>query len=154
MAHEARGPRGRTVQARGGIRLGLLALTLLLAPACMQSRLAKQERVPWTRDTTVAEDALWTLESAAIGVVVVGGLLVTLPFRKEEPAWDYSTGAPRKAEPEEEDDGDSWPFDGDNDGSSGGSRARGGHGSHGGRRRAVGTRSSRRRSVRGTRSPR
>jgi hypothetical protein len=64
----------------GGIRrqgtgvLVLLGLVLLLS-GCMRARLKREYRKPWSRMTTVGEDALWTVESTAR---VVGGLAVAV----------------------------------------------------------------------------
>jgi len=91
-----------------GLRVVATALVLLIAPACMRNRLAKDYRRPWTRATTVAEDAAWTLESAALGVVAVGSLGLIKPFDEDAASWDYARGRvhPEREADEEEDDED------------------------------------------------
>jgi len=52
--------------------VGLLAI---LMSSCMRARFKREYRKPWSRQTKVIEDAVWTVESAALGV---GGVAVTV----------------------------------------------------------------------------
>ncbi len=48
-------------------------VVLLLTPACMRAKLEREYRRPWSRWTTVGEDAAWTVETGLIeGGKVVG----------------------------------------------------------------------------------
>lgn len=57
--------------------LAIVAAVLLaiLTSGCMRARFKREYRKPWSRKTKVIEDAVWTVESAALGL---GGVAVTI----------------------------------------------------------------------------
>ena len=48
---------------------------LLLTSACMRAKLEREYRRPWSRYTTVAEDAAWTVETGLLETGRVVGLM-------------------------------------------------------------------------------
>jgi hypothetical protein len=66
-----------------GLRAALAALLLTTLGGCVRARLEQEYRKPWSRETKVAEDAAWTVETCAMGAVAIGTLGILNPFEKD-----------------------------------------------------------------------
>lgn len=78
----------------------LLLVLCLLATGCMRAKLEREWRRPWSWQTSVVEDAIWTVETAALETAkVIGGMaLAIVTFGLLNPFDDEGD--------DEEDDGD------------------------------------------------
>ena len=57
----------------------LLLVLCLLATGCMRAKLEREWRRPWSWQTSVVEDAIWTVETAALETAkVIGGIALAI----------------------------------------------------------------------------
>ena len=86
-------------------RVAWLATTCLLLSSCMHAKFEREMRRPWSWQTSVVEDAIWTVEEAGLVVVkvVVGVTVTILTFGLINPLDDEDWS----------DDDDDWEDDGE-----------------------------------------